>query len=62
MKLLLDKLSEIQANSSNNKRRKTAALMTHVVLGYPTLKQSIDIVLAMEQSGASLIELQIPIL
>lgn len=35
-------------------------LMTHVVLGYPSLEKSIDIALAMADSGASIIELQIP--
>ena len=34
--------------------------MTHVVLGYPSLSESIDIVLTMAKSGASIIELQIP--
>lgn len=36
------------------------ALMTHVVLGYPSLKASIEIVRVMAESGASIIELQIP--
>lgn len=36
------------------------ALMTHVVLGYPSLKESMEIVLAMADGGASFIELQIP--
>lgn len=35
-------------------------LMTHVVLGYPSLEKSIEIALAMADSGASIIELQIP--
>lgn len=34
--------------------------MTHVVLGYPSLSESIDIVKAMADKGASFIELQIP--
>lgn len=36
------------------------ALMTHVVLGYPSLSQSEDTVVAMAKAGASFIELQIP--
>jgi tryptophan synthase alpha subunit len=40
--------------------RLSPALMTHVVLGYPSLEQSVEIVLAMDDAGASLIELQIP--
>jgi len=35
-------------------------LMTHVVLGYPTLEKSIEIALTMANSGAAFIELQIP--
>lgn len=35
-------------------------LMTHVVLGYPTLEKSIEIAITMANSGASFIELQIP--
>ena len=34
--------------------------MTHVVLGYPSLEKSIEIAIAMANSGASFIELQIP--
>ena len=63
MKLLLDKLSELELKfrgSGAKKGTKRSALMTHVVLGYPSLKESIDIVAAMAQSGASVIELQIP--
>jgi tryptophan synthase alpha subunit len=41
-------------------REKPPALMTHVVLGYPTLRDSIEIVRVMADSGAALIELQIP--
>ena len=35
-------------------------LMTHVVLGYPSLKESIENVKIMADNGAALIELQIP--
>ena len=35
-------------------------LMTHVVVGYPTIPSSIQIVKAMEQAGADYVELQIP--
>ncbi|MCL4128951.1 UNVERIFIED_CONTAM: hypothetical protein GTU68_051874 [Idotea baltica] len=34
--------------------------MTHVVLGYPSLEESMDIVREMAKAGASIIELQIP--
>jgi tryptophan synthase alpha chain len=58
MKKLEDTLSAISAK--HNSKRHYPALMTHVVLGYPTLKDSIGIVQAMADGGASLIELQIP--
>lgn len=35
-------------------------LMTHVVIGYPTIKETIKIVKLMAENGADLIELQIP--
>ncbi len=54
MKLLLKKLAEIK------QRKSKPALMTHVVLGYPTLNASIKIVKAMAKAGADIIELQIP--
>lgn len=37
-----------------------AKLMTHVVLGYPSLEKSIELVKVMAASGACFIELQIP--
>ena len=36
------------------------SLMTHVVLGYPTMEKSLEIVIAMAESGTRFIELQIP--
>lgn len=41
-------------------RKPKAALMTHVVLGYPSLRESIELVRTMADAGASLVELQIP--
>lgn len=58
MRLLEETLQRI--SKERRQRPGTAALMTHVVLGYPSLKQSMDIVRAMADAGASLIELQIP--
>lgn len=58
MNLLQNTLEEIQTKRANGASR--AALMTHVILGYPTLKDSIDIVRLMADSGASIIEMQIP--
>ena len=42
------------------KKEKEIKLMTHIVAGYPDLTTSYDLVLAMEQAGADLIEIQIP--
>ena len=43
-----------------NKKRKSPLLMTHVVLGYPSLSASVSLVKAMIDGGASFVELQIP--
>lgn len=42
------------------KKRKKMGLMTHVVVGYPSLQKTIKIVKVMADNGADLIELQIP--
>ena len=47
----------LAARSGVNSR---PALMTHVVLGYPSLAESIQTVEAMSKAGAAVIELQIP--
>ena len=46
--------------NDNDKKRKTLTLMTHVVVGYPSLQESEEIVCAMVEAGVSLVELQIP--
>ena len=56
MMLLEQTLSEIRSRPKGS----TPALMTHAVLGYPTLRESIELVKAMAGAGAALIELQIP--
>ena len=35
-------------------------LMTHVIVGYPTVESTIEIVKAMEEEGVDMVELQIP--
>ncbi|MCC6933293.1 MAG: tryptophan synthase subunit alpha [Deltaproteobacteria bacterium] len=40
--------------------RKSPALMTHVVMGYPSLKESMAIVAEQARAGAQFVELQIP--
>lgn len=42
------------------KRNKKIGLMTHVVVGYPSLEETMKIVKVMSESGADIIELQIP--
>ncbi len=53
MQKLEDKLKEI-------KKEKRLALMTHVVVGYPSLDATIRLVKIMEKAGADMVELQIP--
>lgn len=57
MKRLQQTLDSISIRYQQSLR---AEIMTHVVLGYPTLEKSIEIVRAMDQAGARIIELQIP--
>jgi tryptophan synthase alpha chain len=42
------------------RRKKDILLMTHIVIGYPSLEASYDIVEAMVAAGVDLMELQIP--
>jgi tryptophan synthase alpha chain len=42
------------------KRQRSLLLMTHIVIGYPSLSASLEIVDAMAESGVDLMELQIP--
>jgi tryptophan synthase alpha chain len=42
------------------RRNKDILLMTHIVIGYPSLEASFDIVQAMVEAGVDLMELQIP--
>jgi tryptophan synthase alpha chain len=42
------------------KKRGTIGIMTHVVIGYPTLEDIIPLVKAMVIAGADIVELQIP--
>lgn len=58
MNLLQNTLQEIKTRRAQ--KSLPPALMTHVVLGYPSLKESMEIVRVMAESGASIIELQIP--
>ncbi|MGH7246444.1 MAG: tryptophan synthase subunit alpha, partial [Candidatus Levyibacteriota bacterium] len=53
MNLLDKKLQEIQ-------QRSRIGLMTHLVVGYPTLADTVSLVKTMAASGVDMIELQIP--
>lgn len=53
MNRLQEKLEEI-------KQQKKLGLMTHMVVGYPSLEKTISLVKAMEKAGADMVELQIP--
>jgi tryptophan synthase alpha subunit len=44
----------------NIKQKKRIGLMTHVVVGYPSLEETISLVKTMAENGADIIELQIP--
>lgn len=44
----------------NRLKEKELLLMTHIVLGYPSFKESFDIVAAMVEAGVDIMELQIP--
>jgi tryptophan synthase alpha chain len=45
---------------SRLKAEKKILLMTHIVIGYPTLEASMEIVRTMVEAGVDLMELQIP--
>ena len=45
---------------NERKKRRNILLMTHIVVGYPNLEQSLLLVDAMVHAGVDLMELQIP--
>ncbi len=53
-------MKTIEQQLSIIKNEKRIGLMTHVVIGYPTLKETATIVEMMAENGADFIELQIP--
>lgn len=53
-------MNKIDKKLSELKETKRIGLMTHVVVGYPTLAKTVSIIKAMEKAGADLVELQIP--
>lgn len=53
-------MNKIDKQMQKIKRGKRLGLMTHIVVGYPTLTDSITIIKAMEKSAVDFVELQIP--
>lgn len=52
--------NSIQQQVEIIKNNKHIALMTHVVIGYPTLETTVELVKLMSESGVDFVELQIP--
>lgn len=53
-------MTKLEEKLQQIKERKRIGLMTHVVIGYPTLEDTIKIVKTMADNGADFLELQIP--
>lgn len=53
-------MNDLEKKLQEIKRRKKLALMAHVVVGYPSLGETIKIVKTMVESGVDIVELQIP--
>ena len=45
---------------NERKKRKKILLMTHIVVGYPNLTRSLELVDTMVEAGVDLMELQAP--
>ena len=53
-------MDKIQEKLQEIRKNKRLGLMTHVVVGYPSLRETIELVKLMERSGVDFVELQIP--
>ena len=53
-------MKKLEAKLHEIKSRNKMGLMTHVVIGYPTLNDTIKLVKLMEKEGVDIVELQIP--
>ena len=53
-------MNKIDTQLEKIKERGTIGLMTHVVIGYPTLDATEKLVVALEKGGSDYVELQIP--
>src|SRR5579859_4713870 len=53
-------MSKLEQQLQKIKQTKKIGLMTHVVIGYPNIPDTITIVKTMANHGADIVELQIP--
>lgn len=53
-------MNKVDSQIKKIKKEKRLGLMTHVVVGYPSLEKTISLVKVMEKSGIDFVELQIP--
>ena len=53
-------MSRIKNQNLKIKNEKRMGIMTHVVVGYPSLEETENLVITMEKEGADFVELQIP--
>jgi len=53
-------MNKINVQLDKIRSENRVGLMTHVIVGYPTLNETIPVVKAMEESGVDFVELQIP--
>jgi len=53
-------MTNLETQLEKLKQSKRIGLMTHVVIGYPTIKGTIALVKVMENAGVDMVELQIP--
>lgn len=55
-----DDMNNLNKKLTEITQRKRIGLMTHVVVGYPSLEETVRIVKTMAENGADIVELQIP--
>lgn len=53
-------MNKLEAKLAELKQTKKLGLMTHVVVGYPSLEETVSLVKTMAESGVDFVELQIP--
>lgn len=53
-------MTKLETKLQQMKKEERVGLMTHVVIGYPTLEETISIAKTMAENGVDIIELQIP--